>query len=352
MIDTTTLTVEAGGSMFVTRSASEWIDSAAAIPVPECLWKSLWFENELAALFADTNMGKSIYAVQIGNHIARQGRRVLYFDFEMSEKQFFMRYVDADTGHRFPFSPDFLRSELRRDIRTTADIAPFIRDIGAEAHHHNAKVLIIDNISWLTNQAESGDVAGELMQALVKLKRDNGLSILVIGHTPKRDLAAPLTQNTLSGSKRIANFLDAMFAIGPDRSRPPHGRYVKQIKVRSSEMEYGADNVICYNLERTSSGAVEFVETGHANEAAMLRSDELTQAGVADRRRRTPAEAERQRHEILALHSRGETQQSIARIVRCSLRHVSEVLRRGADPADVNAEAPSGTDYPITALPQ
>lgn len=53
------------------------------------------FENELCILFADTNQGKSISAVQRGNSISKgepipgfkleeDKQRVLYFDFELS----------------------------------------------------------------------------------------------------------------------------------------------------------------------------------------------------------------------------------------------------------------------------
>ena len=33
------------------------------------LWPDFWNEGEIACLFADSNTGKSIYAVQIGEHI-------------------------------------------------------------------------------------------------------------------------------------------------------------------------------------------------------------------------------------------------------------------------------------------
>lgn len=45
-------------------------------PVPEILWggdgngNALWFENEFAILFGRTNTGKSLYAVQIAEHIS------------------------------------------------------------------------------------------------------------------------------------------------------------------------------------------------------------------------------------------------------------------------------------------
>lgn len=49
-------------------------------------------------------MGKSIYAVQIAKAISSAGRRVIYFDFELSDKQFQLRYTDPDTDKLYPFS--------------------------------------------------------------------------------------------------------------------------------------------------------------------------------------------------------------------------------------------------------
>ncbi len=61
-------------------------------------------------LFADTNTGKSILAVQIGNSIATGQhipgftfgtikQKVLYLDFELSDKQFENRYSNNYLEH-------------------------------------------------------------------------------------------------------------------------------------------------------------------------------------------------------------------------------------------------------------
>ena len=62
-----------------------------------------------------------------------------------------------------------------------------------------------------------------------------------------------LTQNSLAGSKRIANFMDSIFAIGASKKDRPSSRYIKQIKVRSCEMTYGEDNVIEVRLVKEGS---------------------------------------------------------------------------------------------------
>ena len=83
-------------------------------PDPKPLWRNIWYENEVCCLFADTNVGKSILAVQIADEIS-QKRKVVYFDFEMTDKQFQMRYTDSDTGTPHAFSDNLFRAELSTD---------------------------------------------------------------------------------------------------------------------------------------------------------------------------------------------------------------------------------------------
>ena len=68
------------------KTANQTILEASLLPTPRALWDELWYE-ELSCLFADSNVGKSILAVQIADRIARTDN-VLYLDFELSEKQF------------------------------------------------------------------------------------------------------------------------------------------------------------------------------------------------------------------------------------------------------------------------
>lgn len=56
--------------MLCVKTANQWREEAAMRPDPNKLWMSLWYEGEVCCLFADSNLGKSIYAVQIANKIA------------------------------------------------------------------------------------------------------------------------------------------------------------------------------------------------------------------------------------------------------------------------------------------
>ena len=57
--------------LFLVNSANGWIDKVKHKRVPNMLFSELWYENELCILFADTNVGKTILAVQIANGISK-----------------------------------------------------------------------------------------------------------------------------------------------------------------------------------------------------------------------------------------------------------------------------------------
>lgn len=74
--------------MLSIKSANRTLTEASMTANPEQLYGEFWFEHEIGCLFADSNVGKSILAIQIAEDIAKTGETVLYFDFELSEKQF------------------------------------------------------------------------------------------------------------------------------------------------------------------------------------------------------------------------------------------------------------------------
>ena len=236
--------------LFSVKRANEWIEEAKIRPIPEKLFLELWFMYELCIMFADSNVGKSILAVQIANEIAKI-YKVLYFDFELSDKQFENRYSANYTNH-FVFPENFLRAEINPDSDHTgfASFEDFlIYSIESVIIETGIKILIIDNITYLKNETDKAKNALPLMKQLKALKKKYDLSILVLAHTPKRDLSKPLTQNDLGGSKMIMNFCDSAFAIGASHTDQAI-RYVKQIKERNTPKIYGSENVLVYQIEK------------------------------------------------------------------------------------------------------
>ncbi len=256
--------------MFTIKTANETNAEAAARPDPRPLWQTLWYEGEVCCLFADSNVGKSIYAVQIGAQVCEMVH-VIYFDFELSDKQFQLRYTDAETGSMFHFPDNLYRAEIDPCALSDDDFEnKLIKNIEEVVLKTDAKVLIIDNLTYLCLNSEKGADAGALMQRLIFLKRKYGLSILVLAHTPKRNLYAPITQNDLAGSKRLFNFFDSVFSIG--RSvKGTDVRYIKQLKVRYGAHTHDANNVIVCHIQKQNK-MTKFVFDGYGKEADHLGS--------------------------------------------------------------------------------
>lgn len=95
------------------KTANRTILEASQKPTPRSLWDCFWYEGELSCLFADSNVGKSILAVQIADRIA-QTDNVLYLDFELSEKQFQLRYTN-EHGNLYSFPERLYRVSLDCD---------------------------------------------------------------------------------------------------------------------------------------------------------------------------------------------------------------------------------------------
>lgn len=267
-------------TIFNVASANDIITDTQQEAEPVKLWDEFWYEHEVCCLFADANAGKSLLAVQIARDIAHKmptTDTVLYYDFELSKRQFSARYTYNGQPYHFP--SNFLRIDI--NIKQIDEICEqsrssfediIIHGIESNIQKYNGKIVIIDNISWLSNMKESATMAGRLMKQLCALKQNYDLSILVLAHTPKRNLKTPLTQNSLSGSKKYTNFFDAMFAIGVSTTDEDI-RYLKQIKVRTGAFKYNASNVKLYTIG-VRNNFLGFIYKGLSSEEKQLQDNQ------------------------------------------------------------------------------
>ncbi|SFU63458.1 AAA domain-containing protein [Porphyromonadaceae bacterium KHP3R9] len=244
------------------KTANKWIEQASKRPIPRMLFSEFWFEQELCILFADTNVGKTILAVQIADSISRgksipgfkletKAQKVIYCDFELNDKQFQSRY-SRNYEYPYQFSDNFLRVEINPDADFPEDASfefSLSNAIERVITDNGAKIVIIDNITYLRHENERAKDALPLMKHLKRLKSKYNLSLLVLAHTPKRDLTKPLTRNDLQGSKVLMNFCDSSFAIG-ESSSDSSFRYIKMIKVRSTEHIYDSYNIMVCQITK------------------------------------------------------------------------------------------------------
>jgi predicted ATP-dependent serine protease len=268
-------------NVFIVKTANTWIQESKTQPIPRMLFGELWFENEWCILFSDAGVGKSILAVQIAEAISSGNKHelfpvevepqpVLYFDYELSAKQFEKRY-SKDYKEHFIFNDNFYRVSINKN---TDDVSSFQEHIysaiEAAIIRYKAKVVIIDNITYLSMiSTDSAKDSLPLINQLLRLKNRFGISLLTLHHTPKRDKSQPITENDLAGSKMFSNFCDALMTIGVS-AKDNMTKYIKQIKIRSGAHLYGSENVIVANVERVHN-YLQFSFTGFGSEREFLK---------------------------------------------------------------------------------
>ncbi|RZK26161.1 MAG: AAA family ATPase [Flavobacterium sp.] len=258
--------------LFEVRTANQVLKDAFLTPDPIELYPPLIIQGELVILFADTGIGKTALIVQIGIHIAKSDYVVLYVDLELSDKQFEKRYRD-ENGVHFKFPENFFRagySSLRKMPEKDYDKF-FIDSLEESIKRTNATVIIIDNMTKVVaGDTDSAKNAIPIMNSLSALKFDKKLTFIILEHNKKVDDWKPISLNDLQGSKMKSNFADSVFTIG--RSAKVKGiRYIKQLKVRSAELEYDSENVLICELSK-DNGFLGFKEIGKGNEYDLIRT--------------------------------------------------------------------------------
>jgi predicted XRE-type DNA-binding protein len=264
------------------RSASKRMEDARSQPDIDQLFSMVWQSNELHLLFADTGVGKSIFAVAISVALCNgeeflgltnqtENQIVLFYDFELSDRQFRKRYSN-DFGLEDPLHPNLFIDTL--DFASISEMSSGNDDkfndvvfdkISFDIESKKANIVILDNITFLSSQTtQDTQAAMKVMRRLNEMKKKYNISILVLAHTPKRNPFSPFTINDLAGSKHLSNFSDSISAIGIS-SYDRNVRYIKQIKPsRSGELLYDKDNVIvCEVVKPDTFLTFEFVEFGN-----------------------------------------------------------------------------------------
>lgn len=270
------------------RNSKQRMTDAKNQPHIKQLCSMIWFTNELHLLFADTGVGKSLLAVALSDAISKgkgilhlenenEALPVLYYDFELTDRQFKKRYTD-EFENEYEFSNNFFIDTI--DFTAISNANPNVKfnDLLFEKFKHDieataAKVLIVDNITFLNTQStQDTQIALEVMRRLNELKKEYDLSILVLAHTPKRFSNVPITINDLAGSKHLSNFADCVSAIGKS-SQDKSIRYWKQLKPsRSGEFIFDTGNVLVCEIVKQDN-FLTFNHIGYSSEYDHLKAE-------------------------------------------------------------------------------
>lgn len=314
------------------KTANAWIEESLNAPDPKMYFHDLIVQFENTVIFASSNVGKSILAIQIAEDIART-EKILYVDLELSSKQFQMRYSDTATGEIHIFPANFTRAEIDPELIVGADLEQEILDSIEEAAKQGTKFFVIDNITFICNDSEKGATAGSFMMKLIRLKKKYNLTTIVIAHTPKRRGWEPITQNDLAGSAKLINFFDAGIALARS-AKDNNLRYLKQVKVRTGEYRYDAENVIIFDISKTD-GFLKFEIQGYAKEDDHLKN-------------RDGSDDYDEIIEILKLQRDGKTVREIAEILDMAS---TTVFRRIKKAKENNITIPEESPETVPSVP-
>lgn len=258
--------------LFIAKTATQSIEDARKKDPRKAFAGAFIKEKEIVFLFGDNGSGKSIFSVQLAQAIAAGNdvfpfvknevgpTKVLYYDFEVDDIGFAQRYSNSDEGidptsddyRYFQFSDNFIRITLDEEY------IDFEEDAESEIHAkierdivtHEAKVIIVDNVSYLSNaDLQESKPATAFMKKLLRMKNKYGVTILCIAHNTKIQKGMPIEKEHMGGSKQLSNLADGIITIGKS-SREPLLRYVKVVKRRNGQNPYDAENIILTSLQK------------------------------------------------------------------------------------------------------
>jgi RecA-family ATPase len=274
------------------------------------IFGDLLSEGDLTILFGRSNVGKSFLSYQIGEAVARgknvlnvmditelqnygekryynlnnetQAQKVLYVDFEATIEKDYIRYstkdrsTDYSTKMPYQFSQNFITAFPER--LTVSDNLLFIDSIELEVKKCGAKVLIIDNMSAISQDNEKSGNAVKLMNKIKDLQRRNKLTVLLMAHTPKIVQGEAIIWTNLAGSSNLYNLADSVIAINTTTT-DDSVRYIKQLKSRYNEIQYHKDNVVAIKFSTRPDGLKGFEFLNYESEDELIKpQDKATKA--------------------------------------------------------------------------
>jgi archaellum biogenesis ATPase FlaH len=277
------------------QTMDEALKEGKAEPIRKMLLGSLLREGDMCLMFGDEGTGKSVGVVQIGLAISKglplfgdgvnfknecAPKKTLFFDFELENAELFQRYNES--GHAYQFgekrknekgeeyiaSDMFRRVDMNPDNFDGSDESDILRTVQNTIEREQPEFIIIDNLTWLTSEAQDTAVAASFMKMFLRLRRKLGFTIIVVAHTPKRNNSEPLESKHMAGSSKLKDFAKNVIGISP--SKQGDGIiYVKHLKMRNGEKVYTNQNVIQCSIEK-NNGLLQWHFMGFNDETVHL----------------------------------------------------------------------------------
>lgn len=244
----------------IIKPMAKCLKDARELPALKPIIPGMVNEQEVCLLAGAQGLGKTAWMMQQSIEIAKN-YRLAYLDGEMSERQLLMRYPHME------FPPHFFRIEKDRYARNSGDI---LNLLAQAVFQNDIQVLVIDNITSLSQDLEKASDAGTLIDRLNDIKKRYGLTLIVLCHVPQMyNGYQPMTINMVQGSARLTQLAESVIGLGRS-ARDKNQVYCKVLKYRNGVSEYDEDNCIVYQRTTDNNGNFVLEEIKHDTEEHIL----------------------------------------------------------------------------------
>jgi DNA primase len=234
------------------KKAKEWL-AEKTMPI-QMLVGPIVVRGAINIVFGGAGAGKTTLMTLIADALSRGGSalglpneygepmKVYYFDLENSLPEFQERYRNSK-GEYYEFSDNFL---IGRPNESEYIAISFFDKIKAEYRKHHPDIIFIDNSSVMGGEMdfENTTVVKVFMNKLNAWRNMIGnITIVILGHTPKRYSHVQASLSQLAGSTMLANYAGNITQLVP----LPNGlAYLITLKARSvkEEDKIKADGVL------------------------------------------------------------------------------------------------------------
>lgn len=280
-------------SFTISTINDSFIEAKTTVANKKNLFGDLITLGDLSILFGRSNTGKSFLGYQIAEAIAEGlnvldvitttdktttayynlnndtvAQKVIYYDFEGTKEKNYMRYSNKSNNMACSFSANLYVSYP--DVLSVLDPLLFIDAMELQTNTLEAKVIIIDNLSAISQDNEKSGNAVRLMNKIKDFQRKNNLTVILMAHTPKVIEGQPIISNNLAGSSNLFNLADSVMAINTT-SQDTSIRYIKQLKSRYNEIFYSEDNVITIKFNSKIDGFKGYEFIAYESEYELIK---------------------------------------------------------------------------------
>ena len=211
---------------FQSRTFSQVVDEGYSTKPRHKIFGSFLYQDTNTYFFSRTNTGKSMLAFQIGlsaatgisfdNCLALKNEsapmKVLIVDLENDSSIISNRHGIVKTNTD-PLLLENLVYIHENPIVRPVFSYPLLDKIELAAVEHQAKLIILDNISRILPDLLKAEDVARVIEFMKRIRQNTGASFLVIGHTTKTDTRTAITPQSYYGSSSLQNFFPEIFFL-------------------------------------------------------------------------------------------------------------------------------------------